>query len=155
MNISEVAQKTGMTAKTLRYYESIGLVVPRREDNGYRSYNDQHAKELIFLRRARQFGFSIRDCEKLVGLLRDPDRRSHEVHQLAGEKLAEMDHRLKELRAMRAELADLLQSCPDNDQPQCPIIDNLANNHDSEARASDRPAVSVTLEKPQAGDRYE
>lgn len=137
MNISEVARKTGMTTKTLRYYESIGLVSPEREDNGYRSYSSEQAGELIFLRRARQFGFSIKDCEKLVGLLRNPGRRSHEVHVLAGEKLAEMDHRLEELKAMRSELAGLLQSCPDNDGPQCPIIDKLAEGEAEETPAPD------------------
>lgn len=129
MNISEAAQKTGLTTKTLRYYETLGLVVPGREQNGYRSYSGQQSKELIFLRRARQFGFSIKDCKKLVALLRNPSRRSHEVHRLAGEKLAEMDHRLEELRAMRSELAGLLQSCPDNDNPQCPIIDKLTEGN--------------------------
>lgn len=136
MNISEAARATGLKVKALRYYETVGLVIPERGQNGYRLYSNQQARELVFLRRARQFGFSLKDCEKLLALLRDPGRRSHEVHLLAGEKLAEMDHRLRELSAMRTELASLLQSCPDNDDADCPIIDKLAGGDSDEIQCN-------------------
>lgn len=127
MNIGSVAKASGLDAKTIRYYESIGLVSePQRRDNGYRAYHNRQLDELIFLRHARQFGFSIEECRELMQLWRNPQRRSTEVHRLVEEKLQAVEQRLKEIKQMKKLLSDLLDSCPDNDNPECAIIDALA-----------------------------
>jgi MerR family transcriptional regulator, copper efflux regulator len=126
MNIQQAASQSGIPAKTLRYYEEIGLISPERSENGYRNFHADQLRELIFLRRARQFGFSLKDCGTLLGLLRDRGRHSHDVHELASEKLAEMDAHIEELRLMRGELASLVGACSNDDQPECAITEKLA-----------------------------
>ena len=68
MNIKEVAERSGLPAKTIRYYEEIGLISAPRAGNGYRAYSDAHIHNLIFLQRARALGFTIEDCRQLLGL---------------------------------------------------------------------------------------
>ena len=126
MNISGAAELSGLPVKTLRYYEEIGLVRPRRNSNRYRNYSDTQVQELVFLRRARQFGFSLVDCEQLLGLYRNPARGSHDVHQLARGKLATMDNHIRELLSLRDGLSDLLEACANDGQPECAILNGLA-----------------------------
>lgn len=129
MKISEVASRTGLDAKTIRYYESIGLVdLPRRLDNGYRDYSEQNVSQLWFLRHARQFGFSIDECRELLSLWANPQRRSAEVHQLVTEKVRDIDRHIRELQEMKTVLSGLLDECPGNDSPHCTIIDKLATD---------------------------
>lgn len=126
MNISKAAELSGLPDKTLRYYGDIGLVVPERGENGYRDYSAPLVRDLVFLRRARQFGFSLEDCGKLLALFREPSRRCAEVHSLAVEKLVEMDSHIRELLDLRAELAELVSSCPNDENPDCTIIESLS-----------------------------
>ncbi|MEZ5529694.1 MAG: Cu(I)-responsive transcriptional regulator [Porticoccaceae bacterium] len=129
MKISEVASKTGLDAKTIRYYESIGLVeLPDRLDNGYRDYSEQNIRQLWFLRHARQFGFSIDQCRELLALWADPQRRSAAVHQLVTEKVQDIDRHIRELKEMKKVLSELLVECPGNDSPHCAIINKLASD---------------------------
>lgn len=129
MKISEVASRTGLDAKTIRYYESIELVdLPRRLDNGYRDYSEQNVRQLWFLRHARQFGFSIDECRELLSLWANPQRRSAEVHQLVTEKVLDIDRHIRELQEMKSVLSGLLDECPGNDSPHCTIIDKLATD---------------------------
>lgn len=127
MNIGAVAKQSGLDAKTIRYYESIQLVSePRRLDNGYRDYSDKNVQELVFLRHSRQFGFSIEECRELMGLWIDPNRRSAEVHLLVGEKVKELETKMRELREMKKMLSGLMAQCAGDDNPDCAIIDSLA-----------------------------
>ncbi|TNE79482.1 MAG: Cu(I)-responsive transcriptional regulator [Gammaproteobacteria bacterium] len=129
MKIGDVAQRTGLDAGTIRYYERIGLVSrPPRADNGYRCYSENNIRQLWFLRHARQFGFSIDECRELLALWANPQRRSAEVHQLVTEKVAAIDRHIRELQDMKTVLSELLAECPGNDSPHCAIIDKLAAN---------------------------
>ncbi|WP_461481434.1 Cu(I)-responsive transcriptional regulator [Porticoccus sp.] len=129
MKISEVAGRTGLDAKTIRYYESIGLVdSPQRQGNGYRDYSDQNVRQLWFLRHARQFGFSIDQCRVLLALWANPRRRSAEVHQLVTEKVRDIDRHIRELNEMKDMLSTLLAQCPGDDSPHCAIINKLATD---------------------------
>ena len=129
MKISEVAARTGLDAKTIRYYESIALAdLPRRLANGYRDYSEANVRQLWFLRHARQFGFSIEECRELLALWGNPRRRSAEVHELVTEKLQDIDRHISELQEMKAVLSELLAACPGNDSPECAIIDKLATD---------------------------
>ena len=130
MNISEVSKRTGLPAKTIRYYEEIGLVSPARSGNGYRSFRDSDLHKLAFLGRARALGFSIEDCRNLMTLYEDRGRASSDVKAIASEHLVAIDAKLAELRQMRNTLADLVSSCAGDDRPDCPILADLAAKSD-------------------------
>ena len=126
MNIGEVAQRAGLPAKTIRYYEEIGLIAPRRDPNGYRSFTERDLHRLAFLGRARALGFSIEDCRVLLALYDDPGRASADVKRVAQENLARIDAKLANLREMRAVLSELVASCAGDARPDCPILRDLA-----------------------------
>ena len=127
MNISDVAKASGLPAKTIRYYEEIGLIEPKRAANGYRAFDDSDLHRLAFIGRARGLGFSIEDCRELMALYADRDRASADVKHLAEEHLARIDARLAELRQMRDTLAQLVHACHGDDRPDCPILSDLSD----------------------------
>ncbi|HPD90832.1 MAG: MerR family DNA-binding protein [Rhodobacter sp.] len=127
MSISDAARASGLPAKTIRYYEAIGLIRPARNANGYRSFSDADIHRLAFLNRARGLGFSIEDCRALLGLYDDQDRASEDVRRLASAHLARIDARIAELRALRATVAGLVHACAGDGRPDCPILDDLAD----------------------------
>jgi MerR family transcriptional regulator, copper efflux regulator len=127
MNIGEAAALSGLPAKTIRYYEEIGLVRPAlRAANGYRDYGEGDVRTLIFLHRARSLGFSVRECRGLLALYRDRHRASADVKAVALHRVGDIDRKIAELQAMRAALVDLAERCHGDDRPECPIIDDLA-----------------------------
>lgn len=127
MNISDVAKKTGLTSKAIRFYEQKGLVTPPlRGENGYRSYNQQHLNELTLLRQARQVGFNLEECGELVNLFNDPTRHSADVKARTLQKVAEIERHISELQAMRTQLLTLAEACPGDEGADCPIMDNLS-----------------------------
>ncbi|WP_225771714.1 Cu(I)-responsive transcriptional regulator [Inquilinus sp. Marseille-Q2685] len=126
MNIGEAARRSGLPAKTIRYYEEIGLVRPDRRDNNYRDYGAHTLEVLRFLRRSREFGFSIEQCRALLSLYEDPTRCSSQVKALASARMVEIDEKIRELEALRESLGRLVRRCPDDADPGCPIIDELA-----------------------------
>jgi Cu(I)-responsive transcriptional regulator len=128
MNIGEVARRSGLPAKTIRYYEEIGLVAPARGDNGYRRYGENDLHRLAFVGRARAFGFSIEDCRSLLRLYADPGRASADVKRIASDHLQRIDQKLAELTQMRQTLRHLVQCCGGDERPDCPILSDLARD---------------------------
>jgi len=126
MNIGEAEKQSGLPAKTIRYYEEIGLVRPDRAANGYRNYADQDLHQLRFLQRARGLGFSVNDCRTLLSLYQDTDRASADVKAVAEAHLSEIDRKLAELQTLRAALTTLVDACHGDHLPDCPILDDLA-----------------------------
>ncbi|WP_330983180.1 MULTISPECIES: Cu(I)-responsive transcriptional regulator [Enterobacterales] len=127
MNISDVAKKTGLTSKAIRFYEEKGLVTPPlRSDNGYRTYSQKHLDELTLLRQARQVGFNLEECGELVNLFNDPARHSADVKARTLQKVADIERHIEELQGMRKQLITLAEACPGDDSADCPIIDNLS-----------------------------
>lgn len=127
MNISEAAKLSGLSSKTIRYYESVGLVKhPKRADNGYRDYQDQDIDALMFLHQARQVGFSLQECKQLLQLYRNQDRQSAHVKSLVLEKIEEIEKKLTHLHEMKNTLTDLAEQCAGDEGPSCAIIDSLA-----------------------------
>ena len=126
MNIGAASKRTGLPAKTLRYYEEIGLLRPERDDNGYRRYSESDCHKLAFLGRARALGFSIDDCRTLLALYADDGRASADVKRVAEEHLREIDVRLDALNEMRATLARLVEACAGDLRPDCPILKDLS-----------------------------
>ena len=128
MNIAEVAKAAGLPAKTIRYYEEIGLIHPKRSDNGYRAFAQADLHKLAFVGRARSLGFSIVECRALLALYEDRARASGDVKALAVTHLAQIRAKIVELRAMEATLADLVQACNGDHRPDCPILHGLAKS---------------------------
>ncbi len=127
MKIADVATRSGLPAKTIRYYEDIGLVSPRRSANGYRTFSESDVHRLAFLGRARALGFSIEDCRNLMKLYEDTHRESAEVKHIAEEHLTRIDGKITELTEMRATLAALVHACAGDQRPDCPILADLAS----------------------------
>lgn len=127
MNIGDVAARSGLPAKTIRYYEDIGLIKPMRSANGYRAFRDSDVHKLAFLGRARALGFSIEDCRNLMALYEDRGRESAEVKQIAKEHLVQIEAKISELAEMRATLSTLVHACAGDHRPDCPILADLAS----------------------------
>jgi MerR family transcriptional regulator, copper efflux regulator len=127
MNIGEAARASGVTAKMIRYYESVGLLNPvGRTSSGYRVYGAQEVHALRFVRQARRLGFLVEDIRKLLALWHDRSRASAEVKSIALEHVAELDRRIAELTDMRDTLSHLARHCHGDERPDCPILDRLA-----------------------------
>lgn len=125
--IGEAARLTGLPAKTLRYYESIGLVAPTgRTEAGYRLYDARAVRTLQFVHRARELGFSVAQVRELLALWQDRDRSSADVKAVAQAHIAEIDRRMQELQAMRDTLGELADKCRGDHRPECPILADLA-----------------------------
>lgn len=136
MNIGEVAKRSGVPAKTIRYYESIGLIRPaERSAAGYRIYGDRELQTLRFIQRARNLGFSVKQVSELLALWQDRARASGDVKAVARRHLQEIDRRMAELQSMRDTLEHLVGRCHGDDRPDCPILADLAGE------GADGPAV--------------
>lgn len=128
LSIRDAAAASGLPAKTIRYYEEIGLVHPARQANGYRAYGQADVETLRFLHRARGLGFSIEDCRLLLSLYRDRNRASADVKALAETHIADIDRKLAELQGMRQTLARLAAECHGDARPDCPILEDIASS---------------------------
>lgn len=126
MNIGQAAQASGISAKMIRYYESIGLF-PRanRTSGGYRHYDSTDVQRLRFVRRARDLGFPLDRISDLLALWSDQHRRSADVKSLALAHIAELEARAAELNGMIATLQKLVRACDGDQRPGCPIIEEL------------------------------
>lgn len=130
MNIGEAAKASGVSAKLIRYYESISLIAPAgRTASGYRVYGPDDVRVLQFIRRARKLGFGIEAIAKLVDLWKDQSRASADVKEIALAHMQQLDARIKEMTAMRDTLKDLAEACHGDKRPNCPILKDLESPH--------------------------
>ncbi len=144
MNIGTAAERAGVPAKTIRYYESIGLIRSAgRRANNYRDYDDSDVATLRFVARARKLGFSVKQVAALLTLWRDRRRSSHAVKAVALEHVAEIDQRLAELQSMRRLLLGLIDHCHGDARPDCPILDDLAGAGLASARTRPRETARI------------
>ena len=126
MNIGTVAERSGVPPKTIRYYESVGLIRPAdRRSNGYRSYSVADMRALNFIKRARSLGFSVEEVRDLLGLWHDKTRTSAAVKALATHHVEALDRKIEELKSMRQGVADMVKRCRGDVRPDCPILDDL------------------------------
>ncbi len=129
MNIGRAALTSGVSAKMIRHYESIGLLpAAGRTFAGYRIYRDNDVHTLKFIRRARDLGFSIREIAALVGLWQNRRRASSEVKKLVEHQLLQLNEKIRALQAMHNTLSHLAGSCHGDSRPDCPILDDLASD---------------------------
>lgn len=144
MNIGRAAEESGVTPKTIRYYESIGLIQPaERRANNYRDYSEVDVETLRFIQRGRSLGFSMKEIADLLALWRDKRRASHHVKAVAERHIVDIDRRMAELAAMRRTLSHLMRLCHGDTRPECPILDDLAGKN--------LPAAKRRRARPQAG----
>lgn len=144
MNIGTVARRSGLPAKTIRYYEHIGLIMPAtRRPNGYRTYSLVDMRTLHFIKRARSLGFSVEEIRDLLDLWRNTRRSSARVKALAARHLEVLDRKITELQTMRQTLADLIKRCHGDARPDCPILEDIEDGNreriPSDAQGKRRP----------------
>lgn len=126
MNISQAAKFTGLTSKTIRFYEEKGIIPKaRRSDNGYRFYTEDQLETLGFIKRARGLGFSLDECKQLLDLQHDPDRASAEVKEKVQHNLERVQSQIKHLEDIQLALIKMSKSCPGNADHDCPILEEL------------------------------
>ena len=127
MNIGQAAKSSGVSAKMIRYYESIGLLRPAgRSDSGYRRYGEQDLHVLAFIKRSRDLGFSLEEIATLLGLWQDKQRASSQVKRIAQAHIDNLSERIAAMQAMQRSLQALVHCCHGDDRPDCPILDDLA-----------------------------
>ena len=143
MNIKDAAERSGLPAKTIRYYEEIGLARPLRDTNGYRSFRESDIHKLTFLGRSRALGFTIEDCRVLLSLYEDKSRASADVKSLAARHLDQIGEKIAALESMRDTLTELVEACHGDHRPDCPILSNLAHRSIGAA-----PQITVAVGKP-------
>jgi len=127
--IGQAAELSGVTAKMIRHYESLGLI-PKASRTGsdYRVYSARDLHTLRFVKRARDLGFSMQETAALLGLWRNKRRASAEVKRLGRKHVQDLDRKIDELKAMRAALQHLVERCHGDDRPECPILDDLEHH---------------------------
>jgi MerR family copper efflux transcriptional regulator len=126
-NIGEAARASGVSAKMIRHYESIGLIgAAQRSQSGYRVYSGRDVRVLQFIHRGRALGFSLEQVGGLLALWQDKHRASADVRALARSHIDELDRKIAEMEAMKRTLEALATSCRGDDRPECPILDDLA-----------------------------
>ena len=132
MRIGEAARRSGMAAKTIRFYEEVGLVQPApRTESGYREFSDEDVLRLRFIHRARDLGFSVGEVGRLLSLWSDRERASADVKRLALQHAARIETKMAELRSMRDAILHLAERCHGDGRPECPILDGLAGEADA------------------------
>lgn len=126
-NIGDAAARSGVSAKMLRHYESLGLL-PKigRTEAGYRQYVDRDVHTLRFIRRGRELGFSMVEIAALLKLWQNRRRASGDVKRIALAHVADLDRRMAEMAAMKRTLEALADCCHGDARPDCPILDELA-----------------------------
>lgn len=127
MNIGEAAKASGVNAKLIRHYESLGIIPKAsRSESGYRKYSDNDVHILIFVKRSRSLGFSMKEIKKLVSLWRNRSRVSAEVKSLTMTHIKNLEEKINDLQAMRSALMNLAKHCHGDDRPTCPILEDLS-----------------------------
>jgi len=127
MNIKDASRLSGLPAKTIRFYEDIGLIRPARAQNGYRSFSARDLHKLAFIGRARSLGFTVEDCRLLLSLYEDRQRASADVKQVASAHLKRVEAKIAELKSMHRTLQELVAHCHGDQRPDCPILSDLAS----------------------------
>ena len=126
MNIGQASRASGVSAKMIRYYESVGLIRPAdRTASNYRDFSARDVNDLRFIKRARNLGFSVEEITRLLGLWRDHERPSREVKAIAQRHVEELDARIAEMQSIADTLRHLAHACAGDERPDCPILENL------------------------------
>lgn len=127
MNIGEAAKTSGVNAKLIRHYESIGIIPKAaRNMSGYRVYKETDIHILTLVKRARGLGFSMKEIKKLVSLWKNKSRASAEVKLMAGAHVKMLEEKIDALKSMADTIKHLSRNCHGDQRPDCPILEDLA-----------------------------
>ncbi len=127
--IGEAARRSGVKVPTIRYYEQIGLLpAPPRSDGNRRLYAAADLGRLAFIRHARELGFEVEAIRTLLVLQDDPDQSCATADAIAKARLAEVEHRIASLTALRAELERMIGECACGRVAECRVIETLADH---------------------------
>ena len=127
LNIGQASARSGVSAKMIRHYESLGLLpVVQRTDAGYRQYGEREVHTLRFIHRARTLGFSMAEIAELLKLWQNQRRASADVKRIAMAHVADLEQRIAEMQSMKQTLTHLAHCCQGNNRPDCPILTELA-----------------------------
>ena len=138
--IGEAARRSGVSAKMLRHYESLGLLGQvHRTDSGYRQYSAADVHTLRFIKRGRDLGFSMAEIGELVNLWQNRRRASASVKRIAQKHLDDLGARIEAMQAMQRSLHQLLHHCHGDERPDCPILDDLAGTAPTGCAAAPSP----------------
>ena len=137
MNIGQAGKASGVSAKMIRYYESVGLIPEaQRSEAGYRVYTENDIHTLRFIRRSRDLGFSVKDISQLLALWQDRNRASADVKAFAMTHIEQLNRKITELKSMVETLEHLASNCQGNNRPDCPILNELADEYEEKGEAS-------------------
>ncbi|HTX84748.1 MAG TPA: MerR family transcriptional regulator [Streptosporangiaceae bacterium] len=121
MTIGKLAAAEGVSVETVRFYQRRGLLAkPERRGSGYREYSDADRSRLVFIRRARQFGFTLGEIAELLGPAQA--QSTGEIAAAAQAKLAAIDEQIRELMQQRCRLRQLVRVCDHGDGRQCAAL---------------------------------
>jgi MerR family transcriptional regulator, copper efflux regulator len=124
LSISQAAKETGLSVKSIRHYESIGLIsAPPREENDYRFYTNEIIQQLHFIYKTKQAGFTLKESKALLLLCQNKERSSADVKKIALQKIKEIEQRIQQQQAIVDQLTRITQQCPGDEQSQCSILD--------------------------------
>jgi MerR family mercuric resistance operon transcriptional regulator len=128
LSIGELSQETGVNIETIRYYERIKMLpAPPRTASGRRIYGPSETRNLTFIRRSRELGFTLSEIRALLALAGNNGKNTcAEVRQLAAGHLADIRAKIADLRAMASVLSDAVRRCDAGELPGCPLIDALS-----------------------------
>lgn len=141
MNIGEVAQASGVSAKMIRHYEEIGLIQKaKRSFSNYRTYSSNEVHTLRFIKQARSLGFSMQQIGALLALWQDRRRPSRKVKELVAAHIQDLEARIQEIKSMKQVLSTLAASCHGDDRPDCPILDGLEKSLSARTLKVGRPS---------------
>ena len=131
LSIGKIAKRAGISVETIRFYEHKGLLQePQRKESGYRQYQEEDIRKLVFIQHAKNLGFSLNEIRELMSLQTDSKSTSREVKDLAQHKLHDIEEKIKMLQRMRQTLKHLVDKCPGKGPTsECPILDALANEY--------------------------
>ncbi|MBS7811254.1 MerR family transcriptional regulator [Roseococcus pinisoli] len=125
MNIGEAAAASGVSAKMIRHYETLGLIQPQRRKNNYRAYTEKNVAVLRFIRHARDLAFPLSEVKRLLGLWQDDTRQSADVRRIALGHVEALEEKARSLRAVADSLRHLARTCQGNERPECPILEHM------------------------------
>lgn len=131
LSIGKVAKRAGISVETIRFYERKGLLQePQRKESGYRQYQEEDIRKLVFIQHAKNLGFSLNEIRDLMSLQADSRSTSREVKDMAEHKLQDIEEKIKMLQRMRRTLKPLVDKCPGKGPTsECPILDALASDY--------------------------
>lgn len=149
MNIGQTAKASGISAKMIRYYESVGLITSAdRSVSGYRIYSDRDVEVLNFIRRSRDLGFKVEEIRDLLKLWRDRTRKSANVKKVALGHIETLKQKIVELQEMVSTLQALADSCSGDQKADCPIIEELETGTSPRRKPPSHKALGGLVSKP-------